>query len=753
MKLRYTFLPVLLLCVYSYVYSQAPDSLKAALKNAKHDTVRCRILNTMIEAEQDDAIWPAYNTQLKAICENNLKKYASSDPLYNFYLKNLAGAMNNDGYLAQFQGNIPEALKLYRESMAMEEKLGNKNGIATSLNNLGSIYQMQGNISAAFDCYKKSLALNIAINNKLMTAEAYNNLGLLYNDQGDISSAMNYYHKGLKLHEEIGNKNGAATTLNNLGALYNQQGDQALAASYYLKCIKIQEEINNKHALAGGLHNLAAIYKAQHNKPLALNYLNKSYSISEEADDPSGMAHCLNSIAAIYADSGNVGLALEKWNKSLELWEKLDDKQGIALVLNNMAAAAFKQKKIAEAQRYAERSLKLAQELGFPGNIRDASGTLSNIYSIEGDYKKAYKMLALYKHMSDSISNQTNRKALLRKSLQYEYDKKTAADSIKTVEERRVFEVQLKQQKTQRAALYVGIALSALFALFMYNRFRVTRNQKKIIELKEKEAIEQKNIIEEKHKEINDSINYAERIQRSFLASKEILHKHLKDYFILFKPKEKVSGDFYWAAELNDGNFAFVAADSTGHGVPGAIMSLLNITSLEKAVEHHTDPAEILNHTRKTIITRLQNDGSADGGKDGMDCSLMVFDSKELKLTIAAAQNPVWIIRQENGEAEFIETGYDKMPVGKHGQETRSFTRQTIALKKGDMVYAITDGFADQFGGPKGKKFMHKKLKELLVSISIEKSEKQMEILSATLNAWIGKLEQVDDITVAGIRI
>jgi serine phosphatase RsbU (regulator of sigma subunit) len=311
----------------------------------------------------------------------------------------------------------------------------------------------------------------------------------------------------------------------------------------------------------------------------------------------------------------------------------------------------------------------------------------------------------------------------------------------------------MQQQKTQRTALYFGIGLIALFALFMYNGFRVTQKQKHIIELKEKETQEQKHIIEEKHKEINDSINYAERIQRSFLATEAILDKNLKDYFVLFKPKATVSGDFYWAAELNNGNFAFVTADSTGHGVPGAIMSLLNITSLEKAIENHTDPAEILNHTRKTIIERLKKDGSADGGKDGMDCSLMIFDFKRSKLAFAAAHNPVWIIHSGEGKPAIAESLADKMPVGKHANDHLSFTCQTLDLKKGDMIYAITDGFADQFGGPKGKKYMQKRLKELLISVSAETPAKQKQVLSETLTEWIGDLEQVDDITVVGIRV
>lgn len=260
----------------------------------------------------------------------------------------------------------------------------------------------------------------------------------------------------------------------------------------------------------------------------------------------------------------------------------------------------------------------------------------------------------------------------------------------------------------------------------------------------------QKELVEEKHKEITDSINYAERIQRSFLATKELLDEHLAEYFVFFRPKDVVSGDFFWASKLSNGNFALVTADSTGHGVPGAIMSILNISSLEKSVEIGlTKPADIFNHTRQTIISRLKKDGSKEGGKDGMDASLICFDFENKNLEYSAANNPIWVVRKN----EVIELSPDKMPVGKHDKDQTPFTQNEFDLQTGDVVYALTDGFPDQFGGEKGKKFMHKKLKELLVSISNDPMEMQREKLSTVFANWKGTLEQVDDVCVIGVRV
>ncbi len=272
--------------------------------------------------------------------------------------------------------------------------------------------------------------------------------------------------------------------------------------------------------------------------------------------------------------------------------------------------------------------------------------------------------------------------------------------------------------------------------------------EQKVIERTE-EVVRQRHIVEEKHKEITDSINYAERIQRSFLATKELLDENLKDHFVFFKPKDVVSGDFYFAEKLTNESFLLATADSTGHGVPGAIMSLLNITSLEKAIENQDQPSDILNTTRKIIIERLKKDGSVEGGKDGMDCSVICFDFKKKKIIVSAANNPVWIVRG----SETIEIKPDKMPVGKHDKQDVSFTQQTIDIKKGDVIYTLTDGFSDQFGGSLGKKFMSKKLRELLSKNAHLPMEEQRTILENTFISWVGDLEQIDDVTLIGVRV
>ena len=316
-------------------------------------------------------------------------------------------------------------------------------------------------------------------------------------------------------------------------------------------------------------------------------------------------------------------------------------------------------------------------------------------------------------------------------------------------------------------ALYV---IAFIFTVYMIIRLSISRVKQKNIHLegivkertkevviqkqdaeKQRDIAErQKELVEAAHREITDSINYAERIQRSFLATDNILDANLEEYFVFFQPKEVVSGDFYWADKLSNGNFAMVNADSTGHGVPGAIMSILNISSIEKAVRlNFLEPHEIFNSTRKTIIERLKKDGSIEGGKDGMDASIICFDFENNNFTYTAAQNPIWIVR----DGSLTEIKPEKMPVGKHDKDKIPFIGGVFEMKKGDVIYTLTDGFQDQFGGPKGKKFMVKKMREYILSISHLPMKEQHTKISEVFSNWKGDTEQVDDVCVIGVRI
>jgi serine phosphatase RsbU (regulator of sigma subunit) len=255
--------------------------------------------------------------------------------------------------------------------------------------------------------------------------------------------------------------------------------------------------------------------------------------------------------------------------------------------------------------------------------------------------------------------------------------------------------------------------------------------------------------VEENNKEITDSITYAKRIQTAILPSLEFIGSHLKDSFVLYQPKDIVAGDFYWAENIGD-TFLIAAADCTGHGVPGAMMSVVCSNALNRSVKEFglSEPGEILDKTRDLLIDSFSKSGEVI--QDGMDISLLSMTSSTSGTVLkwAGANNPLWYIDNDG----FQEIKADKQPIGE-SHHKQPFTTHLLSLKPGGMLYLITDGYPDQFGGPKGKKFKHKQLEALLISVYTERLEQQHQVLSDRLHQWKGDLEQVDDICVIGIRI
>ncbi len=302
-----------------------------------------------------------------------------------------------------------------------------------------------------------------------------------------------------------------------------------------------------------------------------------------------------------------------------------------------------------------------------------------------------------------------------------------------------------EMEKAQSIISVVNLFLLFLITILFFVFFR----RENIIFLKA--LLEQKEVIEEKQKEILDSINYAKRIQYALLAGDTLLNQHLPQHFILFNPKDVVSGDFYWGTALEDGSFIYITADCTGHGVPGAFMSLLNISKLSQVINENkiTKPDLVLNQVRQEIIKALNAEGAIEESKDGVDAVLCKLDIQSMKLEYASANNPFYIIRNN----ELLTCKADKMPVGKGHDDSVLFSYNQIALHKNDMIYTFTDGFADQFGGPRGKKFKYKQLEEVLLSIHQLSMIEQKDILNKKFTSWKGNLDQVDDVLIIGVRI
>ncbi len=638
--------------------------------------------------------------------------------------------------------------------------MGNKGDFTGGINQFESALKIWTKEELSSDSTRKKLG-------KKNKSKTLMSIGIAYDNMGNYPQALDYYLKALYYNEQAKNKGGQATVFGNIGLVYSNLKKHKTAIEFYTKALVIDSTIKNYVGVGRHLGNIAIVYNDLKKYDVAIDYYFRALKLKEQYSDQFEVAYTLGNIGNTYAalaeqnnDRSLYAKALEYDNKALQILQQIGDESGKARNLGNIGIVYNNQNNSPEAKKYLLQAIALCDKTGMLKEKMDFELVLSNVYLEMGDHKESLLHYKSYAASRDSIFNVEKNNEITSKQLTYDFEKKKTEQEIRNnADKEKIKAVAVETEKKQQFTIIFIISILVIvliFSVFLYSRFKVTQKQKHIIEAKEKETqsqnviiTQQKHLVEEKHREITDSINYAERIQRSFLATKELLDENLKDYFILFKPKDIVSGDFYWAGKLDNGNFALVTADSTGHGVPGAIMSLLNVTSIEKAIEHYSDPADILNHTRQTIIERLKKDGSFDGGKDGMDCSLLAFDFANKALLIAAANNPVWIIRNN----EMIEIKPDKMPVGKNDRQNESFGLHTIDLQKGDTIYALTDGFPDQFGGPNGKKFMSKKLKELLLTNVHLTIPRQRELLETSFNNWKGDQEQIDDVTIVGIRI
>ncbi|MGZ4033424.1 MAG: tetratricopeptide repeat protein [Bacteroidia bacterium] len=346
-------------------------------------------------------------------------------------------------------------------------------------------------------------------------------MGGIYGAMGNFSKAIDCYIQSLKILEDLKDKKGLTGVLDNIGTLYFYQGNYPVAIDYENRSIKLAKEINDKEDLQYALNNIALIYQIQKDFDTAIALYKQSLKISEEADNKTLMLTTLDNIGNTYYSKGDTTLALGYYNKCLKSAEEINDKSAVAGVLNNIGNVYKDARNYKRSIEYSTKALSLANETGEAAQIREASNSLYLSYKNTGEYTKALAMHELYTSTVDSITSSESKKEIVRQEFKYEYEKKTAADSVRTIEKNKLIAIQFKEAETQRYALYGGVLLLFIFGGFMFNRYRITQKQKSIIEL-------QKNLVEEKQREILDSIYYARRIQRSLLPTEKYIHKNLK---------------------------------------------------------------------------------------------------------------------------------------------------------------------------------------------------------------------------------
>jgi tetratricopeptide (TPR) repeat protein len=661
--------------------------------------------------------------------------------------KGIAEIHNNLGVIYRHLGNYTEALNNFQQSLDINTKTGDKKRMAANLSNMGLVNWNLGNYHIALDFYTRALNINTALAFKDGIAANLSNMGIIYNLQGNPAKALEYNFKALALNQELHNKFDIANLFGNIGNVYSDEHNYSKALEYDQKALAMDSANGDKTSIARLLGNIGNIYINWGKYPEALENDLKALELDKEIGDKNGMALTLENIGLIYNDSKDYIQAATYYKKSATLYNQIGDREGLAAVLIHMVTPLVKARDYKQAKTILDSSFALAREVGQKEDIGSAYVAKALLDSVQGDYKTGWEDYKNYLEYRDSVINEAATKKTVEAEMNFDFEQKQTAEKAAQDKKDALATEEKARQLILRNSFMGGFGLMIALAFFIFRGYRQKQKANIIITLQKEEVEHQKALVEERNKDILDSIAYAKRLQDAILPPLDLIRRFLPRSFVLYKPKDIVAGDFYWMEKAGD-ILLIAAADCTGHGVPGALVSVVCSNALNRTVKefHITEPGKILDKVRELVLETFEK--SERSVQDGMDISLCAIDLRTHEVQWTGANNPLWYTQNDT----LFEVGPSKQPVGR-SDKPLPFQTHTLKLKSGDNLFLFTDGYADQFGGPKGKKFKYKPLQEKLLSITTLKPEAQREELEKTMNDWKGNLEQVDDILIIGITL
>ncbi len=629
--------------------------------------------------------------------------------------------------------DLSKSLKFLNEATILAQKNNNQYALSESINMTGVVHRKLGNYNKAMDYFFQSLEISEKLNDSIQTAYAFNNMGEVYNYQLDYKNAEIYIKKALAIFSKQDNKKGIAYCYLRLGENAEAQNQLRMALKHYLTCANIRRDaLKDDRGLATVLASISNVYYKLKQLPTALKYAQQALGLLD-AYDKSGIAQAQVGIAKIY----------------------------------------FQQAQFSKAEEYAKNSFELAKSFNSKKISQEAGLLLAEVYAQQGKITEAFELQQLSMQLKDSLFAEEANKSINNLRESYESEKKQL--QIDTLSE--IQKIQQEENELKTLLLYgslVALLIISTTLLLLYHNYRQNQRMNNLLsEQKEEisgiaenlkkanaEISKQHEIIDRKNKDLTSSINYAQRIQRAMLPSNKILNEALPEHFVFFKPKDIVSGDFYWVAQKKYKTILAVA-DCTGHGIPGAFMSLIGNDLLNEIVlgRNINEPDKILQELRRLVRIVLRQEET--NNHDGMDITIVTFDRypeehKQLlgtpKLEFAGAENPLYYF----SKGEFHEVKGSKAMIGGFNilEREHDFSKFTLELSKDNLpltFYLFSDGYQDQFG-EKGK-IMKRRFRELLKEIHTQEMPQQYTALEQYLNEWKETHFQMDDILVMGVRL
>lgn len=657
---------------------------------------------------------------------------------------NLVNKLNREATVLKSSKPIA-SYQLSKRAILLSEKLNYKKGKFKALLNLIVYYNISKQTDSCDLLCRLAINLCNETNNNYFRKELFQLQGGMMYYKGYADSSLVYYLKSLKLNEDLKDSLGISNALMGLSIVYSNT-DKKRQLEYIDKAIALKFRFKDTLGLIKA-YSFKAIYYRSENVDSSLKYGRFALNQNLKTQNLIERASLFNELGTFYMMKNSCDSAIMNTLKALKIYEKLNFVDVLSDTKITLANYYFNCDKISAAETLALDVYTIVSKNDDEEGLRRSSEILASIYAKKQDFKNAYNFFKINVQYTDSVNIKINKQQILDVSTKYETEKKDAEIQLLNKDKLIAKSESKKEQQIKFFIIAIAVFL-LLIAAILYHNYKKKLNAN--IQLNEqKQLIEQKNVLLQNQADlINDSIEYAKKTQDSMLPNTNVLQGFVSDFFIYYKPKDIISGDFYWMYK-NENRVVIAAADCTGHGVPGALMSVMGHNALDSAYREleNCSPPNVISYLDKFIKNKTIGEGNASANVDGMAISIIELLKDAKKINYSSAKQPIYIIQA----GELIELKANSFSVG--SLQNQSVTGGEFQLQSGDCIYLFSDGYVDQKGGQDKRKFMSAKFKQLLIQIVEKSSAQQKEIISSTMEAWKGNNTQIDDMLIIGLKI
>lgn len=731
---------LVLISLSGFCQKQKLDDLFYKLKTAQTDTQKINTLNALTKIYLD------FNID-SAIIFNKQSVFIGSKKANDKYsYKAIAYSAN----ITRKQKKYEEALVIANSALEIATKYKNTSNEANALTLIGMIYDQSNKNELASEHFLRALNLSKSVKDREEMLSAYLSLGIYFKKLNKTTESLTNLLEAMKIAEAIPDSSSIFTICINLGSMYEKTNDNEKAKSLYRKALIINQSEKDENDQAIVYFKLGKLFHKLHQLDSAKHYLIATLNIHLKRNDQAGLIFDYSNLAGFNIEDKDYDAAEKNYQKALEIGLKQNDTIKLNLIYSYFGSLYVKKKDNQKALQNFKTSLNYINQTIPRETIMQIYKKMSDIYLELGNHKEAYNNFVKYKAWSDSAYSVSETRKQTELKLNYEFEQTQKKIEAENKAKELISKAELEQERKQRNLLLIGLAIISLMLVITIKNYRAKQKANSILHKQKLEIERQKKLVEEKNHEINDSINYALRIQTASIPKLTELDTFFKNYDLFFKPKDVVSGDFYWAERTN--NFSLIAVgDCTGHGVPGAITSMIGSMLLNEIfnVKKIYQPNEVLTELNRLVKLTLRQD-STSLTNDGMDIAFCTINYQTNELLYAGANRPLYIIRSDGELKEYKAT---KMSVGGQVPLIQPYDLHKIQLQKGDTIVLSTDGYADQFGGEKEKKYTTKAFRNLLNQHSHLPSKELKQIIENNYNNWKGNYEQTDDVLVFILKV